>query len=251
MTRTAWDYTHLADAYLKRPQYAESAINALLRLAEVEPGVAVCDVGAGTAHLTLLLAARGLRVTAVEPNDAMRSNGIRRTAHLENVTWHDGTGEATGCPDHGFRLVTFGSSFNVTNRPLALQESVRILEPGGWFACMWNHRDLEDPIQARIESIIQERVAAYAYGTRREDQTEVIRASGLFGPVHALEGQVIHRQTPEDCIEAWRSHATLARQAGDDFASVVDAIAAYVNSLGSGPLEIPYTTRLWTAQVRP
>jgi ubiquinone/menaquinone biosynthesis C-methylase UbiE len=153
--KTEWDYTTLADAYLKRPDYADAAIDAMLSIAGAEQGDKFCDVGAGVAHLTLMLAARGLDVTAVEPNDAMRGNGIKRTAELPNVKWHEGTGEATGQSTQAFDMVTFGSSFNVCDRQQALKETARILKPRGWFACMWNHRNLEDPIQARIEAIIK------------------------------------------------------------------------------------------------
>ena len=86
----------LADAYLKRPDYADAAIDAMLLIAGAEKGDRLCDVGAGIAHLTLMLAARGLDVLAVEPNNAMRANGIKRTEKLANVVWHEGTGEATG-----------------------------------------------------------------------------------------------------------------------------------------------------------
>ncbi len=248
--KTEWDYTALADAYLQRPDYAENAIDDLLNLAGVKAGDLVCDVGAGVAHLTLPLAARNLQVVAVEPNDAMRANGIKRTEALGNVSWHEGTGEHTGQPDHTYALVTFGSSFNVTDRPAALKETQRILKSHGWFACMWNHRDLDDPIQSRIESIIREHVDGYGYGTRREDQTDVINASDLFGPVHRIEGKVLHQQSIEDCIEAWRSHATLQRQAGDRFAEVIEAIAAYLRGLGVDSIQIPYVTNLWAARLK-
>lgn len=248
--KTEWDYTALADAYLQRPDYAEPVIDALVGATGVQPGDPVCDIGAGVAHLTLMLARRQFSVVAVEPNDAMRANGQRRTVSMQNVVWHEGTGEQTGQADGAFALVTFGSSFNVTDRAKALAETHRILRRGGWFACMWNHRDLDDPIQGRIESIIRERVPVYGYGTRREDQTGVINASGLFGPVLRIEGAVIHRQSVKDCVEAWRSHATLQRQAGDAFHSVVDAIAEYLEGLGQSELEIPYTTRLWAAQAK-
>ncbi|TJZ74050.1 class I SAM-dependent methyltransferase [Chitiniphilus eburneus] len=248
--KTEWDYTELADAYLQRPDYAESAIDDLVALAGVKSGDKVCDVGAGVAHLTLMLAQRGLQVVAVEPNDAMRGNGIERTRALANVNWFEGTGEATGQPEHAYKLVTFGSSFNVTNRPLALKETQRILEPSGWFACMWNHRDLDDPIQSRIEAIIREFAPEYGYGTRREDQTDIIDQSGLFKTVHRIEGKVLHHQSIEDCIEAWRSHATLQRQVGERFAAVVEAIAAYLRGLGVDRIPIPYVTNMWAAQLK-
>ncbi len=248
--KTEWDYTTLADAYLKRPDYADAAIDAMLSIAGAEQGDKFCDVGAGVAHLTLMLAARGLDVTAVEPNDAMRGNGIKRTAELANVKWHEGTGEATGQAAQAFDMVTFGSSFNVCDRQQALKETARILKPRGWFACMWNHRNLEDPIQARIEAIIKERVAGYGYGTRREDQTAVIDASELFGPVVHLDARVIHEQSIEECLEAWRSHATLERQAGASFHEVIAAIDDYLKSLQTPSIQIPYSTNIWVAQLR-
>jgi ubiquinone/menaquinone biosynthesis C-methylase UbiE len=247
--KTEWDYTTLADAYLKRPDYSDAAIDAMLKIAGAEKCDKFCDVGAGVAHLTLMLAARGLDVTAVEPNDAMRANGIKRTASLPNVRWHEGTGEQTGQAAQAFDMVTFGSSFNVCDRPVALKETARILKPRGWFACMWNHRQLEDPVQAQIESIIKERVAGYGYGTRREDQTSVIDASGLFGPVVHLDSRVIHEQTVAECVEAWRSHATLERQAGNAFAAVVAAIEHYLVSLKVEKIRIPYSTNIWIAQL--
>ena len=45
--KTEWDYTDLADAYLKRPNYADSAIDAMLSVAGIGRGDKVCDVGAG------------------------------------------------------------------------------------------------------------------------------------------------------------------------------------------------------------
>jgi len=246
--KTAWDYTALADAYLKRPDYSGAAIDALLAHAGVGAGARVCDIGAGAAHLTLELAARGLAVTAVEPNDAMRRNGTARTAKLPAVQWREGTGEATGEPAGAFELVTFGSSFNVTDRPAALRESARILKDRGWFACLWNHRDLEDPLQAGIEKVIAQQVPGYGYGVRREDQTAVIDASGLFETVHRLEGRVEHRQSKADCVEAWRSHATLQRQAGERFEAVIAAIQRLLDATPGAQITVPYTTRIWMAR---
>ena len=247
--KTDWDYTDLAEAYLKRPQYSDAAIDELLALTGIGPGGEVCDVGAGVAHLTLKLAGRGLKVTAVEPNDAMRARGIERTSGLPGVIWHEGTGEETGQPDAAFDLVTFGSSFNVTDRPRALAETRRLLRPGGWFAAMWNHRDLDDPLQAAIEDIIKTAIPDYGYGTRREDQTPVIDASGLFGPVHRIEGGVVHRQTVPEVVEAWRSHGTLHRQAGDRFDGIIAAIEKLLMEKEQTVIEVPYTTRVWAAEV--
>ncbi|MBE6086958.1 MAG: class I SAM-dependent methyltransferase [Clostridium beijerinckii] len=246
--KTKWDYTNLADAYLKRPDYSEEAIDEMIKRTFVEKEDLVCDIGAGTAHLTLMLANRGLNVVAVEPNDAMRINGMKRTANIKSVIWHEGVGENTNQEDNSFNLVTFGSSFNVTDRSAALEESYRILKKEGWFACMWNHRDLDDEIQFSIEKIIKKYIENYNYGTRREDQTEIIKSSNLFKDIQKIEGKVYHREKIEDCIEGWKSHATLYRQAGDKFNSIIGEIEKYLHNLNKSEITIPYTTRIWIAK---
>lgn len=248
--KTEWDYTELAEAYLKRPDYAQNAIDKMLEVAGVKKGDSACDVGAGAAHLTLKLAEYGLNVCAVEPNDAMRANGIKRTIKYTNVSWYEGVGEHTGMESNKFDLVTFGSSFSVCNRQEALEETKRILKDGGWFACMWNHRDLEDPLQKEIETIIKNEIADYSYGTRREDQTEVINQSGLFGKVVYVEGTVLHEILAEDFIEGWKSHGTVQRQAKDKFDLINEKIRKAVEAKGEKYIKVPYTTRVWMAQVK-
>jgi ubiquinone/menaquinone biosynthesis C-methylase UbiE len=246
--KTEWDYTNLAEAYLKRPDYSLDAIQAMLETSGTGVGSLACDVGAGVAHLTLMLEKAGLLVTSIEPNDAMRSLGQNRTAELKGVKWIEGTGENTYQDSETFNIVTFGSSFNVCDRQKALCESARILKDKGWFVCMWNHRDLTDPIQAEIESIIKSIIPEYGYGTRREDQVEVINTSGLFSDVVKLSGRILHSQPINDVVEAWRSHATLQRQAGELFNQVIDKIEKYLLSLDSSEIDVPYTTNIWMAQ---
>lgn len=246
--KTEWDYTTLANAYVDRPGYSGPAVDALLRIAGVSKEMSACDVGAGVGHLTIPLAERGLRVDAVEPNESMRELGARRTSRHPGIRWFEGTGEDTGRASASYHLVTFGSSFNVTDRPSALRETCRILRPGGWFACMWNHRDLADPLQAAVEEIIRKSLPHYDYGSRREDQTGVIRASNLFDDPLRLEGPVIQSISAESWVNAWRSHATLARQAGDKFGLIVKAIADYVADNAGAEIAVPYTTRIWIAR---
>jgi SAM-dependent methyltransferase len=146
--------------------------------------------------------------------------------------------------------VTFGSSFNVCDRQEALKETKRILKKDGWFACMWNHRDLNDPLQKEIEDILKREIEDYSYGTRREDQTEVINASGLFKDVVYVEGTVIHEILAEDFIEGWKSHGTVQRQSKDKFDTINNEIRKLVESKAQEYIKVPYTTRIWMAQVK-
>jgi ubiquinone/menaquinone biosynthesis C-methylase UbiE len=250
MKSLTWDYTSLAHTYSGRPPYAEAVIEAFLSLAGVVAGDRVCDIGAGTGHMSVHLVGHGLAVDAVEPNSAMRGVGRERLADAD-VEWFEAQAEETGRPDHAYPLVTFGSSFNVVEREPALAEVARILERPGWVAVLWNHRDLDDPLQTEIEAAIASRVPGYDYGSRRADPTGDLRASGLFDEPRYLEGSVRHEVDADDWVEAWRSHATLARQAGDQLEPIIDEIGALVAKAQDGSrLTVPYTTRCWVAEVK-
>ena len=248
MTGT-WDYTSLAASYDKRAPYSAQVIKRFLRDSRIGNGARACDIGAGTGNLTFFLLEWGLRVVAVEPNAAMRAIGLQRTKSFPRISWANARGEATGLPASEFDAVTFGSSFNVVDRNLALLETARILKPKGWFACVWNYRDLDDPLQRKIEEVIHQLVPGYDYGVRREDQTRVIQASGRFDRIGRIDGRFKHRTGVADCMDAWRSHATLSRQAGPDtFGRILETIESLLKQQGGSHLDVPYTTSLWMAR---
>ena len=58
----------------------------------------------------------------------------------------------------------------------------------------------------------------------------------------------MHVQSVSDCVSAWRSHGTLARQAGKRFGDIVGGIEALLHNTGERTLSIPYTTVLTMAQ---
>lgn len=244
MTTTAWDYSALAAHYDRRAGYAAAAIDCAIAGMHLSAGDTVADLGAGTGKLARPLAERGIVVHAVEPNEEMRTLGMRNTEGLR-IAWRQGTGEHTGLSDGCVRAVSFGSSFNVVDQPAALSESRRIVEPRGWFCCLWNHRDLDDPLQDSIENAIRSAIPDYRYGSRRDDPTAVLAASNLFGDIQPFSSGFSETMTRQAVMAAWRSHATLARQAGPAFGAILDAIAAL---LTTDTIHVPYTTRGWYAR---
>jgi len=244
MTTVTWDYTDRAEHYDKRADYSKEAVETLLQKIGAVPGKPVADIGAGTGKLTKLLALHGLRVQAIEPNDAMRAIGIKNTQGM-SVTWMKGVGEKTDLPDSSVHAAFFGSSFNVLDQKAALSEVRRILFPDGYFACMWNHRDLNDHLQNEIEAMIRQMVPDYDYGSRREDPTAIIDESKLFGPVSYLEQNFKVEMPAKLFFEGWKSHATLARQAGQKFASVLEGIQKLL--MPYEVIDVPYSTKIWFA----
>lgn len=239
-----WDYSKLARHYDKRPDYSSAALQTLFDHIGLGAAWSVVDMGAGTGKLTRQLSKVGCEIAAVEPNAAMRRIGMDNVQQ-HNCRWLDTMAEHTGLPNTAFDLVIFGSSFNVVDQCKALQESARLLRPGGWFACLWNHRDLTDDLQQAVEGIILSSLPDYDYGSRRRDQAQVIDDSGLFGEVQKTESRFLRELDALAYVEAWRSHATLARQAGDQFPKIIDAIEELVS--GMKTIEVPYHTRIWYA----
>lgn len=244
-----WDYTQYAKSYINRPGYAENTVQEIINYTGLRSGDLVCDIGAGAAHLTLLLARHGFNIQAIEPNNEMRKLGIMRTENYSNVSWSIGTGEESNEPDNKYHMVTFGSSFNVCRQDKALEETWRILRPNGYLCCLWNHRDIHDSIQNEIENIIKEVISDYSYGSRRMDPTENILKSALFDNIIQLKLHVTHEQSIKDCIQAWYSHATLGRQAGEKFNYIVEKIYKYLLSLNVEKISIPYDTRIYIFKV--
>jgi ubiquinone/menaquinone biosynthesis C-methylase UbiE len=108
-----------------------------------------------------------------------------------------------GIDDSSVAHAFFGSSFNVADQQVTLKEVARILKQGGFFACMWNHRDLTDPLQAEIEKIFRREVLNHNYGKRRQDPTVEIEASELFGPIHHIEERFLATLRAQDWVAAW------------------------------------------------
>lgn len=247
-----WDYTEHAKFYDNRPNYAQKAITHLCQYVNCSSAdFVVADIGAGTGNLTILLKNQVSKIFAIEPNDAMRAIGVEKTRNDKRIEWRTGTGEKTGLPDQSVNWATFGSSFNTTERSQSLKESHRILKPGGFFTCMWNNRDLEDPIQKRVEAIIREFVPEYTHGTRREQQADVIIGSKLFNHLYYYEVPQQVKVPLAQYMDAWRSVRNTYWDAHTpEGKKLLDKIISKIEKefKNQAVLEITYVTRTWTAK---
>jgi ubiquinone/menaquinone biosynthesis C-methylase UbiE len=248
--KTEWDYINLSEAYFERPDYSASAVSSLIDVAPKYQKITVCDFGVGVAHLTLMKGKVAHKVTASEPNDEMRRIGKKRTNNFNDASWVQGSGEKTGLPENPFGTATFESSFNAYNRLSALNNVAQILNPKCWFSCMWNLRNLFDPIQAKIKKFIKYHIKGYGYGTPKEEQSKVIDKSELFPPTIYPSSDIVHRQPIEKCLKAWGTHATLTQQAGSKFNDILISIQQIFSELSQDIIEISLTTKIWIVQLR-
>lgn len=176
-------FSNRAEDYVRfRPGYPPAAIDIITDGIRAHPDTLLAEIGAGTGICTRLLAPRGYRVVAIEPNPEMRA-AATATA---NVEWHSGTAEETGLADQSVDAVICAQAYHWFRAADALREFARILKPKGRLALMWNSRDAADPLTAGYRQAILD-VNGEHPAERREFDPDSIPCSGLFLPCESFE----------------------------------------------------------------
>ncbi len=144
----------LASTYAAfRPSYPGAAIDAIL--AGLPSPVVAIDLGAGTGISARLLARRGARVIAVEPDQGMLAEARRSSApaELAAIDFRLASAESTGLAAGVAGVVLAAQSFHWFDRERALAECHRLLAPGGRLALLWNVKDESDPCAAAVGAV--------------------------------------------------------------------------------------------------
>ncbi|MBW4620341.1 MAG: class I SAM-dependent methyltransferase [Cyanosarcina radialis HA8281-LM2] len=145
-------FTDRATDYAKsRPSYPLEAIATILEGLGDPAQLIAADIGAGTGISSRLLAAAGVRVIAIEPNEGMREAA---TPH-PLINFQAGTAEQTHLPDSSVDLVTCFQAFHWFDPTPTLEEFHRILKPGGRLALVWNNRDRRDEFTAAYSQLVR------------------------------------------------------------------------------------------------
>ncbi|MBW4601594.1 MAG: class I SAM-dependent methyltransferase [Calothrix sp. FI2-JRJ7] len=145
-------FTERADDYVKhRPSYPAQAIDFILQGLAPASQILAADIGAGTGIASRLLAERGVKVIAVEPNAAMRETAQTH----KNVEYRYGGAEATNLPDASVDLVTAFQAFHWFNPEPSLMEFRRILKPDGRLAVVWNNRNKNDAFTEEYNNFVR------------------------------------------------------------------------------------------------
>jgi ubiquinone/menaquinone biosynthesis C-methylase UbiE len=128
-----WVFNRIAPVYEGRPPYPAELIDALSEL--VPPGARILDIGAGTGHLALPLAARGFEVLAVEPAQEMLAR-LRDSASAlgTRVTSIHAAAESLPLQDGSVDLIVVADAVHFIDAELGGRELARVLRRGGSLA---------------------------------------------------------------------------------------------------------------------
>ena len=149
-----------------RPSYPEQLVDEVV--AEL-PGIDVVEVGAGTGKATALFAARGLRITCVEPDDAMAAVLAENCASWPDVeivtaSFEDWT------PTRRHDGVYAAQSWHWTTPEHRYRNAARALREGGVLALFWNGTDWDQTPLAEVIDNVYRR-----HGLLRDDRPKPSR----------------------------------------------------------------------------
>jgi ubiquinone/menaquinone biosynthesis C-methylase UbiE len=165
-----------------RPDYPAAALDYLMQVCDLKPGMQVVDIGCGTGISTRLLAARGLQVIGVEPNADMRRQAEAIGCPTgPTATFRDGRAEATGLPDNFASLVLAAQAFHWFANDSSLREFHRVLNPNGWLALLWNEQDHSDPFtEAYFQALVRNSPEPHIASRSYFESANVLLNSTLF-----------------------------------------------------------------------
>lgn len=162
-----------------RPTYPQAAIDTILKGLGNPSQLTAADIGAGTGIASQLLAERGVRVTAIEPNASMRNAAEPHPL----IEFSDATAEQTHLPEAAVDLVISCQAFHWFNPEPTLAEFRRILKPCGRLALVWNDRAPKEQFFSEFNRLVRASMSQQLDGKHRGVVKPLLLSSPHFSRV--------------------------------------------------------------------
>jgi ubiquinone/menaquinone biosynthesis C-methylase UbiE len=234
-------FSAAADVYERaRPSYPQEAVAWLAQRLGLGQGRTVVDVGAGTGKLTRLLVPTGARVIAVEPVPEMLAKLVETVPGVEPIA---GTAETLPLPDDSVHAVTVAQAMHWFDHSRALPEFHRVLRGDGALALVWNIRDLDDPLQARLERLLAEGRSTVP-AQLENAWYEPIEASPLYGPLEERRFSFEQQFTAEQLCDRVSSTSFVAAMPPARRERLLGEVRALVAGVAE-PFPFRYVTKVY------
>jgi len=233
-----------------RPGYPPAMLDWLIEQCGLLPGDPVADVGSGTGLLARSLAARGLSVTAVEPNAPMRAAAERAGPGIASQA---GRAEATGLAPGSVRLITAAQAFHWFDPVPTRREFERILAPGGRVALIWNVRRDDTPFLEDYATLLRQHAPGYTRSgaSAQADEAAIAR---FFHPLPVVQARFDNAQAfdREGLRARLISSSYVPGKGRPGHAEVLDACdAVFARHARDGEVAFLYLTRVFVGRLAP
>jgi SAM-dependent methyltransferase len=202
----------------------------------------VLEIGAGTGALTRDLVGRGHEVVAVEPDPQMRAFLEQR---VPGAVVREGYAERLPVEDASIDVVIGAQMWHWVHLEEAVNETARVLRPGGTLGLLWNLRDERVAWMAELGAV-------FGGDDAHRGAAQVRLPPGApFTATAARDFRWSQELAPSDVVDlvATRSHVQVLP---DDervelLAKVADFVASHPAVAGRVRIVIPYVTSCWRA----
>lgn len=229
-----------------RPSYPAVIIDGVLDGLGDPRAIRAADMGAGTGISARLLADRGVRVTAVEPNRVMREAAGTHAL----ISWVDASAERTTLEASSHDIVLCAQAFHWFEPSAALAEFRRVLTPQGRVCVMWNHGSPSDPaVRAYYDVVFNASDEARALASSRHYEDPFAhRAEWHSLPV--IRAEFVERYDLDALLGRARSASYVPRD-GTGWAWVQNSLKQVFDRFASGgTVAMTYQCTLFRAEPR-
>lgn len=233
-----------------RPDYPRALLEWLQRGHGVARDWEVADIGAGTGIASKMFLDADCRVTAVEPNAAMRGAAESWLQAYPKFRALGGSADATGLADASVDLVAVAQAFHWFDPVAARREFNRILRQHGLIAIWWNSRRIAGTqFLGGYEALLQKFGTDYASVAQRYADDAQMRK--WFGTSFRGSAHFGHQQLLDFAALRGRlMSSSYAPQAGDSHhRPMLQALRElFDNSAVNGTISFDYDTRIFVGQ---
>ena len=255
-------FGEVAEVYDRyRPSYPASLVDAVLAFSDLghDSITPVLEVGAGTGKASVLFAARGLKLTCVEPSPTMAAIARQNLQAFPLAEVVQASFEDWQPAPHAYGLLYAAQSWHWISPQLRSTKAHQALRPEGTIALFWN-------VMARRGGEGLDRDLNIAYGgliptgmwravpTDRVEANnwviDEIETSGLFGPVTVVREPWKASYDTATWLELLSTQSDHRMLDDDTRAALFDRIREAVDDHG-GSVEVDYLSVCYLARRDP
>ena len=212
-------FNRVADLYDRnRPGYPPEVFDDVARIAAIEPGSRLLEIGCGTGHATLPFAQRGCQIDCIELGENMAAIARRRLATFPRVSITVTDFDSFATPNR-YHLIYAATAYHWLNPQTRVARLAQLLEPDGWLAVWRNHHARTSGASSDFYAAAQDiydreapALAAKFCGLLTPDripqpEADEWHASGLFSAVHTRTYLWSRDYSAEQYVQMLETHS--------------------------------------------